>query len=115
MNDMSTRFQDILLRTLLVACLFPAAPALFAQQEISVSVQVNRLPDGHYPTKIYQFSNNPGLVTLTLINHAQTVQSLYLTGKLTGDNGVTVTTAKNYLPPSVIQLKAYESRTLNAI
>ncbi|MEO5681563.1 MAG: carboxypeptidase-like regulatory domain-containing protein [Chitinophagaceae bacterium] len=96
---------------LLTGCFFQSV----AQQEISVRVQVNRMPDGHYPTKIYQFSNTPGLVSLTLTNLTNATQNIYLTGKLTGDNGVLVVTSKNYQPPGNIELAPLSSRTLNAI
>jgi hypothetical protein len=88
--------------------------ALLAQQEVTVRVQVNRLPDGHYPTKIYQFTNTPGLVTLTLTNLTNTTRRVYLTGQLTGDNGVSVATAKNYQPVADIELAPLFTRTLNA-
>lgn len=114
-HNMSIRLQDILLRISLAVCLLLAGTALYAQQEIGVSVQVNRMPDGRFPTKIYQFRDNPGLVTLTLVNHEQVPHSVYLTGKLTGDNGVTVMTGKNYQPPTTIDLKPFETRRLNAI
>lgn len=84
-------------------------------QDITVRVQVNRLPDGHYPTKVYQFSNAPGLVVLTLTNHTNATRTVYLTGKLTGDNGVLVATAKNYQPPVNIELGPFATKTLNAI
>lgn len=96
---------------LLMACNLPLA----AQQEISVRVQVNRMPDGQYPTKIYQFSNTPGLVSMTLTNLTNATQNVYLTGKLTGDNGVLVVTSKNYQPPASIELGPLGSKTLNAI
>lgn len=112
---MSTRLQDIFFRISLTALLLLAGTALYAQQEIGVSVQVGRMPDGRYPTRIYQFRDNPGLVTLTLVNHDQVPHSVYLTGKLTGDNGVTVMTGKNYQPPVTIDLKPFETRRLNAI
>ncbi|MBN9383856.1 MAG: carboxypeptidase regulatory-like domain-containing protein [Chitinophagaceae bacterium] len=112
---MSMRSQDILFRISLAVCLLLAGTTLYAQQEIGVSVQVGRMPDGRYPTKIYQFRDNPGLVTLTLVNHEQVPHSVYLTGKLTGDNGVTVMTGKNYQPPTTIDLKPFETRRLNAI
>src|SRR5450631_1935436 len=88
---------------------------LLAQQDITVRVQVNRLPDGHYPTKIYQFQSNPGLVTITLTNLDNSVRVIYLSGKLTGDNGVQVATPANFQPPGTIQLAPLSTRTLNAL
>ncbi|HMI61997.1 MAG TPA: hypothetical protein VK518_13850, partial [Puia sp.] len=99
---------------LLCAALTLCSLTTFAQ-EITVRVQVNRLPDGHYPTKVYQFSNAPGLVVLTLTNHTNTTRTVYLTGKLTGDNGVLVATSKNYQPPVNIELGPLATKTLNAI
>lgn len=87
----------------------------FSQQTITVRVQVNRLPDGQFPTKIYQFSTVPGLVTMTLTNLSNTAQHIYLTGKLTGDNGVLVITSKNYRPPATLELAPLATKTLNAI
>ncbi|WP_343306547.1 carboxypeptidase-like regulatory domain-containing protein [Chitinophaga niabensis] len=85
-----------------------------AQQEISVRIQINRLPNGSSPTKVYQFQATPGLVTVTLINRTNTDQSIYLTGTVTGDNGVKVSTAKGYRP-GTIALRPLETKTLNAI
>jgi len=85
-----------------------------AQQEVSVSVHVNRLPTGLYPTKVYQFANTPGLVTVLLTNHTSVVYNLYLNGTLAGDNGVLVTTAKGYQPAS-ITLNPFETKSLNAL
>lgn len=101
--------------TLLSVCWLLCSLSLSAQQDITVRVQVNRLPDGHYPTKIYQFSNTPGLVTLTLTNLTNTARRVYLTGSLTGDNGVLVATAKNYQPPADIELEPLATKTLNAV
>lgn len=94
--------------------LFGSFPVV-AQQYISVRVQINRMPDGHFPTKIYQFTSTPGLVTLTLTNLTNSTQNIYLTGKLTGDNGVLVVTSKNYQPPTTIELAPLSTKTLNAI
>ena len=85
-----------------------------AQQSVSVRVQVNRMPDGQFPTKIYQFNTTPGLVTMTLTNLTQTTQNIYLTGKLTGDNGVLIITSKNYRPPASIELGPFATKMLNA-
>ncbi len=113
---MFTRFKiKWLLPALLSVCWMLGSFALFAQQDITVRVQVNRLPDGHYPTKIYQFTNTPGLVTLTLTNLTNTARRVYLTGSLTGDNGVLVATAKNYQPPTDIELGPLATKTLNAV
>jgi hypothetical protein len=100
----------------LLTCWFLGAgsTSLLAQQELSVTVHVNRLPTGTYPTKLYQFANTPGLVSVTLTNHTSTVYNLYLNGTLTGDNGVLITTAKGYQPAS-ITINAFETKTLNAI
>gem|GEM_PF-3105400 len=110
---MSTRLRNILL---LFTCgwVFPGSTTAIAQQEVSVSVHVNRLPAGTYPTKVYQFSNNPGLVNVLLTNHTSAVYNLYLTGTLAGDNGVLVTTAKGYQPVP-ITLNPFETKTLNAV
>lgn len=87
---------------------------VLAQQEVSVSVHVNRLPTGAYPTKVYQFSNNPGLINVVLTNHTSAVYNLYLNGTLTGDNGVLVTTAKGY-QPAALTLNPFETKSLNAV
>jgi hypothetical protein len=87
---------------------------LFAQNDISVTVHINRLGDGSFPTKLYQFSNIPGLVQIILINHATSSRTFFLDGTLTGDNGVKVVTAKGYQPSS-ITLASLETKTLNAI
>src|SRR5205085_705196 len=95
--------------------LWPAivtGPTVLAQQDISVSVRINRLPQGTYPTKLYQFSNTPGLVNVAITNHTGNAYPIYLDGTITGDNGVQVTTAKGYQPAS-IDLKAFETKTLN--
>jgi hypothetical protein len=102
-------------KRILTFLLLLGALSLSAQQDISIRVQVNRLPDGHYPTKLYQFNSTPGLVTITLTNLSQTTRTVYLTGKLTGDNGVLVATPKNYHPPTNIELGPLANRTLNAI
>lgn len=94
----------------LIACGFQS----LAQQDIGISVHVNRLPQGAYPTKLYQFSATPGLVLVTITNYTNTAHAIYLTGTVTGDNGVTVTTAKGY-QPATINLKPLEIKTLNAI
>lgn len=104
-----------LLPAFLSVCWIFGSLTLYAQQEVTVRVQVNRLPDGHYPTKIYQFTNTPGLVTLTLTNLTNTARRVYLTGSLTGDNGVLVATAKNYQPPTDIELAPLTTKTLNAV
>ena len=105
-----------LLPGLIIVALMLAGFALSAQQAITVRVQVNRMPDGHYPTKVYQFTSTPGLATITLTNLTGTTHSVYLTGKLTMEyNGVLVTTAKNYQPPSNIELGPFSIKTLNSI
>ena len=88
--------------------------SLWGQNDVSVRVQVNRTPHGHYPTKVYQFQTTPGLVQVTLTNHSGNSHSVYLTGSLTGDNGVRVTTSRDYRPES-IALKPLETKTLNAV
>ena len=102
-------------KRILTFLLVLGALSLSAQQDISVRVQVNRLPDGRYPTKLYQFNSTPGLVSITLTNLTQATRTVYLTGKLTGDNGVLVATPKNYRPPTTIELGPLANRTLNAI
>ncbi len=99
--------------TLLAAFLLQSLVTV-AQQEISVRVQVNRLPNGAYPTKIYQFERMPGLVMVTITNRTNNSYTIYLTGTVTGDNGVKVTTAKNY-QPGTIEVKPLETKVLNAI
>ncbi|MFI5156040.1 MAG: hypothetical protein ACHQEM_07625, partial [Chitinophagales bacterium] len=87
---------------------------LLAQQEVSVTVHVNRLPQGTYPTKIYQFSSTPGLVSVMINNHTGNNYSIYLNGTVTGDNGVQITTAKGY-QPATLSLKPFETKSLNAV
>ena len=87
---------------------------LMAQQEISVRVQVNRLPGGAYPTKVYQLNATPGLVMVTITNHTSTAYTLYLNGMLTGDNGVQVATAKGYIP-GTIDIAPLQTKVLNAV
>jgi hypothetical protein len=105
--------KGLVLVLLLITSLWKS-PSLFAQQDISISVHINRLGDGSFPTKLYQFSNIPGLVQVILINHDNTTQTIFLDGTLTGDNGVKVVTAKNYQPSS-ITLGPLQTKTLNAI
>src|SRR5690242_17077436 len=85
----------------LIIVLIVSSSQSSAQQDIGVSVHVNRLPQGTYPTKLYQFSGTPGLVTVTITNFTNTAYTIYLNGTVTGDNGVTVTTAKNYQPATI--------------
>ena len=104
----SLTYPILLLTALLITTLASA-------QDVSIRVQVNRLPDGHYPTKVYQFNTTPGLVLITLTNLTQSPRTLYLTGKLTGDNGVLVVTPPNFRPPTTIDLPPLTTKTLNAI
>lgn len=104
------RFRQCILFCLLALCTFTGS----AQQDILVRVQVNRLPNGQFPTKLYQFTTTPGLVAVTLTNRGSSAHRLYLNGSLTGDNGVLVKTKKDYLP-GTIDLKPFETKVLNAI
>ncbi|MDP4244955.1 MAG: hypothetical protein Q8932_03835 [Bacteroidota bacterium] len=106
------RLRSILL--LVILTLYAGMHRLHAQQDISINVQVNRMADGSYPTRIYQFNNTPGLIMVNLINHTNTVQTLYLDGAVTGDNGVKIITARGYQPAS-LTLKPFETKILNAI
>ncbi|MBS1598597.1 MAG: hypothetical protein JST75_10270 [Bacteroidetes bacterium] len=110
---MLIRFKKYFYFLLLIICT-SGTHTVLAQQEISISVHINRLPQGTYPTKLYQFSNTPGLVMVMITNHTGNAYTIYLNGTVTGDNGVTVTTAKGYQPAS-INLKAFETKTLNDI
>jgi hypothetical protein len=105
-------FQSLSIRILFIALLITS---LATAQDLSVRVQVNRLPDGHYPTKIYQFNTTPGLVLITLTNLTQSARTVYLAGKMTGDNGVLVATPPNFRPASTIDLAPMTTKTLNAI
>jgi hypothetical protein len=88
--------------------------AAAAQQELGVTIHVNRTPQGTYPTKIYQFTSMPGLITVMITNHTGNNYTIFLNGSVTGDNGVHVTTAKGYQPAS-LTIKPYETKTLNAV
>src|SRR5215467_1347873 len=109
-------FMSRTIRIYLVTCTLAmiSFACAIAQQEISVNVHVNRLPQGTYPTKLYQFNNTPGLVSVMIINHTGNAYTIYLNGTLTGDNGVQITTAKGYQPAS-LSIKAFETVTLNAV
>src|SRR5689334_11671758 len=113
LKNMFTCFRNYLRTLMLWPAIFTAITVV-AQQDVTVSVHINRLPQGTYPTKIYQFSNTPGLVNVVITNHTGNAYAIYLNGTITGDNGVQVTTAKGYQPAS-INLKAFETKTLNAI
>ena len=99
---------------IIVSLLCISGTRVIAQQEVSVTVQVNRLPTGTYPTKLYQFSSTPGLVNVMLTNHTSATYNLYLNGSLTGDNGVQISTAKGY-QPATLTLNPFEVKSLNAV
>lgn len=102
-----------ILPAILLVILFTSVTALFAQQEVTIRVQVNRTAYGTYPTKLHQFQSTPGLVTVTITNRTNNPYSVYLNGALTGDNGVRVTTAQQY-QPGTIALQPFETKILNS-
>lgn len=112
-NIKFTQFSRWLTLLLFIAAIFITKGSK-AQQDIGITVLVNRMADGSYPNKIYQFSNTPGLVLVTLINRTNTTENIFLNGALTGDNGVQIITAKGY-QPATITLRPLETKILNAI
>ena len=81
----------------------------FAQK---VNVTVNILPP-YSPYYSDYTATSANKVLLTIQNLTDQVQTIKLTGKLTGDNGVVLSTRNNYVPQQPIVLNARELKQLN--
>ena len=78
----------------------------------TVNVSINILPP-YSPYYSDYAGPNAAKVMLTLQNLSGTPQVLKLTGKLQGDNGVTISTRNNYVPLQRIVLGPHEVRQMN--
>jgi hypothetical protein len=97
----------------LLAVLLLLVAGMQTQAQVQATVTVNRLFNGRYPTKLYQFQQYPNVITITLTNTTTTTQRIYINGTMTGDNGVQIRTKPNYTP-GAIDLAPLQQKRLNA-
>lgn len=88
--------------------------AVCVTAQVQVTVVINRLSSGRYPTKLYQFQQYPNVVTVTLTNTTAMARRIYINGTMTGDNGIMIRTKAGYTP-GAIELAAFQQRRLNAM
>lgn len=87
---------------------------LKAQTSTSVNVTVTLTPP-YSPYYSDYSSINASKVLLILQNTSGTAKSIKLSGTLTGDNGIKITTKSNYVPLSPLTLNPYETKQLNGL
>ncbi|MBK0381739.1 hypothetical protein I5M32_02095 [Pedobacter sp. SD-b] len=82
---------------------------LNAFAQVNVSVQI--LPP--YPTKITDYSSNPQLMVVNVLNTSTQVQRIQLRGTVYGDNGIILQVSDSYKSPQPIVLNPGGSISLN--
>ena len=98
-------------KLLLLLLVLVVSSSVMAQ--VQVTVMINRLSSGRYPTKLYQFQQYPNVVMVTLTNTTAQAQRVFINGVMTGDNGIRIRTKANYTP-GAIDLAAFQQKRLNA-
>ena len=83
----------------------------FSQTTPTVNVTVQVLPP--YSTYLPEYLNSPNRVLFTLLSY--TTVNVKLKATITGDNGISVRTSDSYVPPTSIQLQAYQQKMLTGL
>lgn len=83
----------------------------FSQTTPTVNVTVQVLPP--YSTYLPDYLNSPNRVLFTLLSY--TTVNVKLKATITGDNGISVRTSDSYVPPTAIQLQAYQQKMLTGL
>ncbi len=102
-----------------LTCLwFTISVLLFAAAEVSgqnYPIQVNIAVSPPYTTKISDYTSQPGKILATIRNISPTggTARIYLTGSITGEGGISVTTEQGYKPAQPLVIAPGASVMLN--
>lgn len=84
-------------------------PAASGQYQVTVSISVSP----PYTAYINDYIAQPRKIAATLINTSKDVQTVYVTGSFSGDNGVSIFSEPGYKMPSPIELNPGKPYRLN--
>jgi len=75
-------------------------------------IQVTLLIKPPYPTKLTDYADDPNKILATITNTGPIDLYLWLTGSMTGDNGIRVNTSLNEKPPTPLHINPSEVKIL---
>jgi hypothetical protein len=99
---------------LLIAILMMVSCGLFAQTPAQVNISVN-ISSPYSPFYADYAGQNASKVLLIVQNLTSTQKKIKLTGQLSGDNGITISTKSTYVPLQPIILNPNETKQLNGL
>jgi hypothetical protein len=99
---------------LLIAILMMVSYGLFAQTPAQVNISVN-ISSPYSPFYADYAGQNASKVLLIVQNLTSTQKKIKLTGQLSGDNGITISTKSTYVPLQPIILNPNETKQLNGL
>jgi hypothetical protein len=115
-----TKFYPIIKRfkrnttLLLTAFLTTVSCGLFAQTQAQVNINVS-ISSPYSPFYADYAGQNASKVLLIVQNLTSTQKKIKLTGQLSGDNGITISTKSTYVPLQPIILNPNETKQLNGL